>query len=224
MTHICDFSEICGLPLLTAFLLGLVAAINPCQLAIHVSALTYLYERDDTWTKGLIYLLGRFAAFFLIGWLCVLLNSQLATLNFEWVEILLPYILLAVSIFFFYRAFHHHKHDGSCHNSSFVIHRGRRFGPFWLGVILAFLFCPESALIFFGMMVPLGVTSSPSWSVPLVFSLSSLIPFFLLLWMMRRATALISQYEARIAQAQVWVNASMGLLFLLFAISIWLLG
>ena len=33
--------------------------------------------------------------------------------------------------------------------------------------------------------------------------------------MIRRATDLIHQYEARIAKLQVWVNASMGLLFLL---------
>ena len=227
-----------GIPLLTAFLLGLVAAINPCQLAIHVSALTYLYERHDTsrrqWQKGLLYLCGRFVVFFLLGWGCVLtfssfsgqvsaIHSQVSVIFFL-VETLLPYVLFAVGIFFLYRAFHHHKHDGSCHNSSYVIHRGRRFGPFWLGIILAFLFCPESAVIFFGMMVPLGVSQNMSWPVPLAFSVAALLPLLLLLLLMRTTSAAVSRYEQCVGCFQMWTNALLGLLFLLLAVSLWVWG
>ncbi|MDO4994265.1 MAG: cytochrome c biogenesis protein CcdA [Bacteroidales bacterium] len=227
-----------GIPLLTAFLLGLVAAVNPCQLAIHVSALTYLCQRSDTprrqWQKGLLYLCGRCAAFFLSGWGCVLafsfLDSRHPTVHtylsffFTWVEMLLPYLLMAVGFFFLFRAFHHHKHDGSCHNSSYVIHRGRRFGPFWLGIILAFLFCPESAVIFFGMMVPLGVSQTVSWYVPLTYSLASLLPLLLLLLLMRTTAAAVSRYEKYIGRCQVWTNALLGLLFFLMAVGLWVWG
>ena len=228
-----------GFPLLTAFLLGLLASVNPCQLAINLSALTWLFGRKETkdsrWQTGLIYLTGRFVAFFVLGWGCVwaityfgirLSSSRLMTLDsiYKWVEIILPWLLMAVGLFFLYRAFHVHKHDGSCHNSSQVIHRGRRFGPFWLGLILAFLFCPESAVVFFGMMVPLGAATSVSWSVPLVYALSSLIPFVLLLWMVHHANAFVSRYEDRVARIQVWVNVLLGLLFILLAVAIWVMG
>ena len=227
-----------GVPLLTAFLLGMVAAINPCQLAIHVSALTYLYERNDTqrrqWQKGLLYLCGRFVAYFLLGWGCVLVFSYFdgcypaihtqVPAFFFWVETLLPYLLSAVGIFFLYRAFHHHKHDGSCHNSSYVIHRGRRFGSFWLGIVLAFLFCPESAVIFFGMMVPLGVSQTFSWSVPLIFSVAALLPLILLLLLMRTTMTAVFRYEQYMVRFQVWTNALLGLLFLLMAVGLWVWG
>lgn len=228
-----------GFPLLTAFLLGLFASINPCQLAINVSALTWLFGRKETKERqrqtGLIYLIGRFVAFFVLGWVCVwaisyfgirLSASKLMSLDsiYSWVEVLLPWLLMVVGLFFFYRAFHVHKHDGSCHNSSQVIHRGRRYGSFWLGVILAFLFCPESAVVFFGMMVPLGAATSVSWSVPLIYALSSLIPFVLLLWMVHHANAFVNRYEDRVARIQVWVNAFLGFLFIMLAVGIWVMG
>ena len=92
-------------PLLTAFLLGLIAALNPCQLAINVSAFTWLFSRSsapgNTLKTGLLYLLGRFAAFFAMGWGCTLAFSyfdlQMSALSerfaniFLWVERLLPF-------------------------------------------------------------------------------------------------------------------------------------
>ena len=222
-------------PLLTAFLLGLIAALNPCQLAINVSAFTWLFSRSsapgNTLKTGLLYLLGRFAAFFAMGWGCTQAFSyfdlQMSALSerfaniFLWVERLLPFVLLLAGLFFMFRAFHRHKHNGSCHNSGYVIHRVRNLGPFMLGVVMAFLFCPESALIFFGMMVPMGTAVTPIWAVPLLFSFAALTPFVLLLWIMRRTALLVERYESHVARIQVCANLLLGVLFILLAISIW---
>ena len=47
------------LPLLAAFALGILVALNPCQLAISISALAYEYRNGKRLTDGIIYALGR---------------------------------------------------------------------------------------------------------------------------------------------------------------------
>lgn len=59
------------IPVITAFLLGLLAAISPCPLATNISAMAYI-SREITKPRyvilsGLLYTLGRMASYFSIG-------------------------------------------------------------------------------------------------------------------------------------------------------------
>jgi len=53
-------------------------------------------------------------------------------------------------------------------------------GAFLLGSILALAFCPVSAGIFFGSVVPLAVASTPSWSVTIPYGVATALPVFVL--------------------------------------------
>ena len=59
------------LPVVTAFLLGLLTAISPCPLATNIAAVGYLARRVDdrraVLRNGLLYTLGRLAAYTLLG-------------------------------------------------------------------------------------------------------------------------------------------------------------
>ena len=61
------------LPLLTAFVLGLLVALNPCQLAISVSALAYEYRNGKRLIDGLVYALGRTITYTAMGWVTMCL-------------------------------------------------------------------------------------------------------------------------------------------------------
>lgn len=220
-----------GFPLLTALLLGLLAAINPCQLAINVSALTYLFRQvhadgQKKWLTGAAYLAGRCLSYSLLGWGTMALTEWMGNLiplpDYGVIERLLPYVLLSVGLFFLYRAIHSHRHDESCHNSRFVIRCNLRFGAFWMGCVLAFLFCPESALVFFGMMVPLGVAES-SFVVPLVFSFFTVLPLALLLFAMQLTNNVIERYVLIAAKGQRIVNILFAVFFIALSLIIWLL-
>jgi len=53
-------------------------------------------------------------------------------------------------------------------------------GAFGLGMILAFAFCPVSAGIFFGSVIPLAMTTRPSWLVTVPYGLATALPVFVL--------------------------------------------
>ena len=114
-------------PLLAALLLGLLVAFNPCQLAINISALTYLHKngrgRKANTLMGIAYVLGRMTTYTVMGWILIFVirqsNSIAAFKNLlSKAEDFLPYVLGGIGAFLIIKAFMpHHHHGDNCHNS-----------------------------------------------------------------------------------------------------------
>ncbi|MBQ0023012.1 MAG: sulfite exporter TauE/SafE family protein [Prevotellaceae bacterium] len=212
------------LPLLAAFVLGLLVAINPCQLAINVSALTYEYKNGKKWIEGLSYALGRTITYTVLGWvlMCLIGGGQnIAGLQqmLQKAEIFVPYILIVLGVYMLFRAFHHHHHDGdNCHNSGQIIKRNGPLGSLFLGMTLAFAFCPESAIFYFGMMLPLSMKCSVGFLIPLVFGIAASIPVVVISWIMLKAMNQAERISKLFEHFQQWMNAITGILFIAMAI------
>lgn len=216
------------LPLLTAFLLGLVVALNPCQLAINISALTYLAE-DDTHqyhflVRGVLYSLGRMMSYTLLGWVLMFVVSSGMKIDglqhvLSKAEDFIPYVLIVFALFFLYRAFHQHHHHDSCHHSKQIIQANGKFGAFALGLLLAFAFCPESAVFFFGMMLPLSISSPLGWLVPLFFSIAAIIPVLVIVYFIRLTmVSSARRFEHKMEMFQTIVNIVSAIVFMMSAI------
>lgn len=212
------------LPLLAAFALGILVALNPCQLAISISALAYEYRNGKRLADGIIYALGRTVTYTLLGWVTMCLiggGSNIIGLQnvLSKAEIVVPYVLIGIGIYLIIRAFHHHHHDGEhCHNSGRIIKRNGPLGSLMLGMALALAFCPESAIFYFGMMIPLSITSNVGAAIPLVFGLSASIPVVLMAWMMHKALNGAERFSRGFEHFQQWLNGITGLLFIGIAI------
>ena len=211
------------LPLLAAFVLGVLVALNPCQLAISISALAYEYRNGKRLVDGLIYATGRTATYTLLGWVTMCLigggkNVEGLREVLSLAEVAVPYVLIAIGLYLLYRAAHHHHHDGeNCHNSGRIIKRNGPLGSLILGMTLALAFCPESAIFYFGMMIPLSITSQVGAAVPLVFGLAASVPVAVLAWVMHRAVSGAERMSRGFEQFQQWLNGVTGVLFIAIA-------
>ncbi|MDE7117644.1 MAG: sulfite exporter TauE/SafE family protein, partial [Bacteroidaceae bacterium] len=67
------FLQSTDLPLLAAFVLGVLVALNPCQLAISISALAYEYRNGKSLSDGIVYALGRTITYTIMGWVAMCL-------------------------------------------------------------------------------------------------------------------------------------------------------
>lgn len=96
--------------------------------------------------------------------------------------------------------------------------RGRRFHGVWgsllLGVILALSFCPESAIVYFGMLMPLSAQSAWGYVLPVVFSVATSIPAVLLAWAVAYGVSGTSVIRDKMHVVQRWINTIVGLLFI----------
>ncbi len=216
------------LPLLAAFVLGLLVAVNPCQLAINVSALSYEYKNGKRWIEGLSYALGRTITYTAMGWVLMCLigggkNIDCFRQILSKAEVAVPYVLVAMGIYMLSRALHHHHHDGeNCHNSGLIIKRSGPLGSLMLGMTLALAFCPESAVFYFGMMVPLSMSCEIGALVPLLFGLGASVPVLIMSWIMLSAINKAKSISGLFEHFQQWLNAITGFLFIAIAVMLWL--
>lgn len=218
-----SFLQSAELPLLTAFVLGLLVAINPCQLAINVSALSYEYKNGKRWIEGLSYTLGRTITYTGLGWITMCLigggkNVEGLQHLLSKAEEIVPFVLVILGLYMLFRALHHHHHDGeNCHNSGLMIRRSGPLGAMVLGMTLALAFCPESAVFYFGMMIPLSMNCSVGVFVPLVFGLGASIPVILISWIMLKTIDKARKISMMFEHFQQWLNGITGLLFIVIA-------
>lgn len=212
------------LPLLAAFVLGLIVAINPCQLAISTSALAYEYRSGKGLTEGFSYAFGRTITYTLLGWITMCLigggkNVDGLQSMLSKAEDLVPYVLIAIGAFLLFRGFHHHVHKHEdCHNSRRIIKRNGPLGSLVLGMSLALAFCPESAIFYFGMMIPISITSKMGALVPLVFGLAASIPVITIAWIMKKAVNKAEKFSTNFERFQQILNVCAGVVFLAMAI------
>lgn len=79
-----DNSEI---PIITAFLLGLLTAVSPCPLATNITAIGFISKdinnRNRIFTNGILYTLGRVLAYSVLGAILIVYLANLYTLFFS---------------------------------------------------------------------------------------------------------------------------------------------
>ena len=214
--------------IIESLVLGLLVALNPCQLAINISALTYLNNTSespkDFLRRGLLYVGGRTMSYSLLG---IALTALVRFgLDIEGIQIFLgkaesflPYLFILIGLFLLYRVFHTHVHHGvECHNCGATIQRGSPYGPVVLGLMLAFAFCPESAILFFGMLVPMSVAHPLGWVAPIVFAVSAGLPVVAIAYAMSQAREKVVRLSRKFTHFQQWMNALFGVAFIVAAI------
>ena len=214
--------------IISAFIIGLLVALNPCQLAINLSALTYLSNRSDKqhplMSKGLLYILGRSITYSILGIILSILIRQ--GMNIKGVQSLmskgediLPYLLIIIGLYLIYRMFHHHDHHGEeCHSCGETIKRSGPLGALALGLMLAMAFCPETAIMYFGMLLPLSVANAFGWIAPLMFAIGAAIPVFVMTYLFSKASEQAHGFESRFKHFQQWANGVFALAFIVTGI------
>ena len=215
-------------PLLTAFFLGLLTALNPCQLSINISALGYIirseaknqvqYTRHLTLDLSLPYAVGRTITYTILGWtlMCLIGGGQNIE-GFQQIlskaEIVLPHILIAVGLFFMYRSIHHHEHHGdNCHHSGQLIRRNGPLGSLILGMTLALAFCPESAIFYFGITIPMSMTNKAGILMPFIFGVAASIPVVVISWLMHKTVDKAMNYSRNFETFQRVLNLVTGIM------------
>lgn len=162
------------LPVIAAVGLGVLTSISPCPMASHAAAVSVLVRQADSWKHGLLagtaYALGRATSYALVAWIAseglvrlgpLVRKIQLHAETGLGLAFLAGGALLAVSPWL--------RLPGRGIDAGAWKERLSRFGAlpgaFGLGAVLALAFCPVSAGIFFGSVIPLASTASTPWLV-----------------------------------------------------------
>lgn len=168
----------------TAAWLGLLTSISPCPLATNVAAISYL-GRDVTSPRavavgGMAYTLGRTLAYLGIAGIVLagLLSMPDVSMTLQRVmNRLIGPILLLVGILLldWLRLPSFGLGRLGERGQAWAAQRGH-FGAVILGALFAVSFCPVSAALFFGSLIPLSLQQGSWLAMPVVFGVGTAIP------------------------------------------------
>ena len=88
-------------------------------------------------------------------------------------------------------------------------------GAFLLGVVFALAFCPFSAVLFFGMLLPLALKTGDAVLLPSVFGLATGLPVVLFSVLLVQGVSKLSQTLKTVQKAERWMRLAVGAVFIL---------
>ena len=173
--------------LLAALWLGLLTSISPCPLATNIAAVSFLSRRMDSRRMAVagavVYAFGRAIVYTAVGLILMLglaaapqLSRLLQTAILPFIGpililvalVLLGWLPLPVSFGFRNAA------------TASRLARLGLFGELLLGMLFALSFCPVSAALFFGTLLPMGLASSVALPVFAVYGIGTATPVALI--------------------------------------------
>ena len=210
-----------GIGVITALWLGLLTSISPCPLATNVAAMSFIGRRVDkphlVVLTGLVYTLGRMAAYVSLGMILVagLLSApQLSHALQSWVAKLVGPLLILIGMVLV----------GLLTIPTASLPFGERLraraesggvlGAGVLGLLFALSFCPISAALFFGSLVPLAVRLGSRVVLPSVYGLGTGLPVFLFAVLIALGAQRVGRAFNVLTKFEKWARTVTGIVFI----------
>lgn len=194
-----------------AFWLGVLTSVSPCPMATNVAAIGFLarnsHSRALQLLAGLLYALGRALAYTLVGALVAwgLLAAPVVSgfLQKHLGQLMGPLLVLVGMVLL--GLLPGLPSFGTSGKLGKNIANWGVIGSGLLGFLFALAFCPVSAALFFGSLLPLAVQQESTWLLPAMFGIGSAVPvlvFGILLAVARHAA---NKAFARLQEMDRWL-------------------
>jgi len=231
-----DLSGILGdvnIPVLSALLLGLITAISPCPLATNIAATAYVSrrvkERRYAVMTGTLYTLGRMFSYSVIGILIIVAGLEIpgvATFLQDFGEQILGPLLIVVGVIMLIVNRIPLSLGGGKLSSigEKVANRGM-IGGFLLGALFALAFCPYSAVLFFGVLIPLSLKSTGGVTLPAVYAIGTGLPVLVFGMLISLGVARISTWLNAVTRAEKIIRVAVSIIFIgvgIYLVVLWL--
>jgi cytochrome c biogenesis protein CcdA len=205
----------------TALWLGILTSISPCPLATNIAAVSYLARRVDRPRLVLLsafsYSLGRALAYAVVcavvvfgllsvPWLSQFLQRYMNKLLGPLLVLVGMYLLDLIRFGFSTNA----GSDGLRKRAA----EGGAWGAALLGALFALSFCPVSAALFFGSLVPLSLKHGSKIGLPVVYGLGTALPVVLLALVATGGTKALAGALKKVGTFEVWARRATGVVFL----------
>ena len=205
----------------TAFWLGLLTAISPCPLATNIAAVSFIGRKagrtGQVLASGAAYALGRVLAYVVLAVLIV--TSILSIPGVAWFlqtrmsQILGPLlILIGVFVLGWIRIPLPVTRIGEALQRRAA--GAGTLGAGLLGMLFALSFCPVSAGLFFGSLLPLSVSARSPILFPAIFGLGTGLPVVAFAVMIALGARGVGQAFNLMTRIERWGRVVTGITFL----------
>ena len=217
--------EATDLAVLSALWLGLLTSISPCPLATNIAAVSFVGARvgapRSVLLAGALYTAGRTLAYLVLGagavWGLMSLVEVSSFLQGPAHKALGP-LLIVVGLFLL-GVFSFDLGGGRM--AAAMQGRAERWG-IWgalpLGVVFALAFCPLSAALFFGSLIPLAVAERSPLVLPTVYGLGTAVPVAAFAVLIALGVNWLGRAFERVSAFERWARRVTGVVFVVVGV------
>ena len=231
-----DLSGILGdvnIPVLSALLLGLITAISPCPLATNIAALGYVSRRatDRRYTvvTGALYTLGRMFSYSVIGIIIIVVGLEIpgvaSFLQDFGEQVLGPLLIVIGVIMLIINRISLNLGGGKLSTIGEKVANRGMLGGFLLGALFALAFCPYSAILFFGVLIPLALKSPGGATLPAVYAIGTGLPVLVFGVLISLGVARVSAWLNAVTRVEKIIRVAVSIIFIgvgIYLVVLWI--
>lgn len=205
---------------------GILTSISPCPLATNLTAISYMARTINhprrILMSGLLYTLGRVAAYTALAALLVSSALSVPAISMglqRYGNLLLGPILIVVGMFLLDLLRLPMPIGGGA--SSRLQQRADAagiWGAVLLGFVFALTFCPTSAALFFGSLLPLALKAQSRFLLPALFGVGTALPVVAASVVLMVGGKATSRFFDGMTHLELWVRKATGGVFVLVGI------
>lgn len=224
LQSILDSSDI---PMLTAFILGLLTAVSPCPLATNITAVGYISKdienKHKIFWNGILYTLGRAITYTVLGIILISILKEGSSMFAiqksisKYGELLISPALILIGVFMLVGNKLNLPKFGFSGSGSGLKKRGN-WGALLLGILFALAFCPTSGVFYFGMLIPMSAAADGGYLLPLVFALATGLPVIVVAWILAYSVAGLGKFYHQMKIFEKRFRIVVAILFILVGI------
>lgn len=204
-----------------ALWLGILTSISPCPMATNIIAISFVGNRLGqtrlVLASGALYTAGRMLAYSALGVLLVasvLSVPDLAQWLQKYMNRILGPVLIAAGLLLLEVIRVNLRGSGIREGLQNRVEGHGIWGAGILGIVFALSFCPVSAALFFGSLVPLAIQQSSRVLVPAMYGLGTAVPVIGFAVLMAFGARSLSAAYRNVARMEWWARRVTAVLFI----------
>lgn len=213
-----------SVPLLTAFILGILTAVSPCPLATNITAIGFISKdiqnRHRVFINGVLYTLGRILSYTVLGAVLITLLREGASMYqvqkiiSKYGEMVIAPSLILTGIYMLDLIHIRLPWLNWGGGNGFQVSKKNGLGALLLGVLFALAFCPSSGIFFFGILMPLSAAETGGYFLPVVFAIATGLPVIMVAWILAYSIAGLGTFYNRMQVFEKWFRKVIAILFI----------
>ena len=214
-----------GIFLFTAIWLGILTSVSPCPLATNIAAVSFISrritQRNIVFLSGVLYTLGRSLTYVVLGVLIVKTLVDVPILSDflqRYINKILGIVLILIGMILLDLLRIPLSLPSVSENIAKKLVDKGALGSLPLGILFALAFCPVSAALFFGGLIPIAIKAQSGFGLPLIYGIGTGLPVLLFAVVVATGTSYINNLYHRITRIEFYTKKVTGIIFIMVGV------
>ena len=214
-----------GIFLFTAIWLGILTSVSPCPLATNIAAVSFISrritQRNIVFLSGVLYTLGRSLTYIVLGVLIVKTLVDVPILSDflqRYINKILGIVLILIGMVLLDLLRIPLSLPSVSEDAAKKLIDKGAIGSLPLGILFALAFCPVSAALFFGGLIPIAVKAQSGIWLPLIYGIGTGLPVLLFAFLAAAGAGYVNNLYHRITRIEFYTKKATGIIFIVVGV------